>query len=297
MTTPDDAPRRGPDFVPPPPRAERVVPEVVEPVRPGGFGGRGGVGPGEMASRQNKPHQWIVLGLLVAVVGYFALRGGSLERADLVFFAVLVPSIILHEVSHGAAALAFGDRTAQEAGRLTLNPLKHIDPFWTVLVPAMMVFYTGRAFGMAKPVPVNPGRMRSPRNHGLLTALAGPATNIAIAAFATVALRLAHADAAAMAETLEAVFFRRGTAPLGLEVLAQLGLANVVLAVFNLIPIPPLDGSAVFERILPERLLVPYLRIRQFSFFLFIGLFILGSDVFGRILDPFIELWFRLLFR
>ena len=288
MTTPDDGPRRGPDFVPPPPRAERVVPEIVEPGGPGRPGG-GGIGPGEMESRQNKPHQWVVLGLLVAVVAYFALRGGSLQRADIVFFAVLIPSIILHEVSHGAAALLFGDRTAQEAGRLTLNPLKHIDPFWTILLPAMMVFYTGRAFGMAKPVPVNPGRMRSPRNHGMLTALAGPATNIVIAAVTWAAYKLSYgADPTAP--------FRTVDTPLLAEVLFSLGLANVVLAVFNLIPIPPLDGSAVFERILPERLLVPYLRIRQFSFFLFIGLFLVGSDVFGRILDPFIDLWFRLLF-
>jgi Zn-dependent protease len=242
-----------------------------------------------MASAQNKPHQWVVLGLLVAVVGYFALRGGSLQRADIVFFAVLIPSIILHEVSHGAAALLFGDRTAQEAGRLTLNPLKHIDPFWTILLPAMMVFYTGRAFGMAKPVPVNPGRMRSPRNHGMLTALAGPATNIVIAAVTWAIYKASYGDDPTAP-------FRALDTPLLAEVLFSLGLANVVLAVFNLIPIPPLDGSAVFERILPERLLVPYLRIRQFSFFLFIGLFLVGSDVFGRILDPFIELWFDLLF-
>lgn len=221
---------------------------------------------------------------------YFALRGGSLQRADIVFFAVLIPSIILHEVSHGAVALLFGDRTAQEAGRLTLNPLKHIDPFWTVILPAMMVFYTGRAFGMAKPVPVNPGRMRSPRNHGMFTALAGPATNLVIAAVTWVAYRAAYGSDDPAAP------FRTPDTPLLAEVLFSLGLANVVLAVFNLIPIPPLDGSSVFERILPERMLIPYLKIRQFSFFLFIGLFLVGSDIFGRILDPFIDLWFRLLF-
>ena len=214
----------------------------------------------------------------------------------MVFFAVLLPSIVLHEVSHGAVARLFGDRTAQEAGRLTLNPLKHIDPFWTVLLPAMMVFYTGRAFGMAKPVPVNPGRMRSPRNHGMFTALAGPATNLVIAAVATVALRLRYPVKADLAEVVYSILLRLDGTPLGAEVLFSLGLANVVLAVFNLIPIPPLDGSSVVERLLPARWLEPYLRLRQFSFFLFIGLFLLGSDVFGRILDPFIELWFDLLF-
>lgn len=270
--------RRGPDFVVPP--APAGPPQAPPPPPPD---------VDEPTPRRNTPVQWVVLGALVAVALSFALRSGSLQRADLVFFGVLIPSIILHEVSHGAAALAFGDRTAQEAGRLTLNPLKHIDPFWTVLVPAMMVFYTGRAFGMAKPVPVNPGRMRSPRNHGMFTALAGPATNIAIAALTWVAYRAAYGDDLTGP-------FRHPDTPLLAEVLFSLGLANVVLAVFNMIPIPPLDGSAIVERILPVRLLEPYLRIRQFSFFLFIGLFLMGSDVFGRILDPFIELWFRLLF-
>ena len=276
MTQPEDPRRRGPDFIAPqvrPPSPPPPPPPAAAPAAP----------------RQNQPYQYVVLGLLVAVVLFFALRGGSLGRADLVFFAVLIPSIILHEVSHGAVALLFGDRTAQEAGRLTLNPIKHIDPFWTILLPAMMVFYSGRAFGMAKPVPVNPGRMRSPRNHGMLTALAGPATNLVIAAVAWLAYRLTYSG------DLTGPFRSQHT-PLLAEVLFSLGLANVVLAVFNLIPIPPLDGSSVFERILPERLLARYLRIRQFSFFLFIGLFLVGSDVFGRILDPFIELWFRLLF-
>jgi Zn-dependent protease len=233
----------------------------------------------------------VVLGVLVAIVLYYAAKGGSIRRTDLVFFAVLVPSIILHEVSHGAVALLFGDDTAKRAGRLTLNPLKHIDPFWTILLPAMMVFYTGRAFGMAKPVPVNPGRMRSPRNHGMFTALAGPATNIAIAAVAWLGYRMLYAD-----ENPFLLFGGPGDPPLGPDLLFNLGLANVVLAAFNLIPIPPLDGSSVVERILPASMLDSYLRLRQFSFFLFIGLYLLGSDVFGRILNPVVDLWFRLLF-
>ena len=278
---PEPPVRRGPAFEMPPPPRRLPPPERPTPTDPAQ------VSP---PARRNTPAQWAFLAALVGVIGYFAVRGGSLQRADLVFFGVLIPSIILHEVSHGAAALLFGDRTAQEAGRLTLNPIKHIDPFWTVILPAMMVFYTGQAFGMAKPVPVNPGRMRSPRNHGMLTALAGPATNLVIAAVAWALYRLTYGSTDPTAP------FRRTDTPLLAEVLFSLGLANVVLAVFNLIPIPPLDGSAVPERILPQRFLVPYLRLRQFSFFLFIGLFLLGSDVFGRVLDPFVELWFRLLF-
>lgn len=210
--------------------------------------------------------------------GFFATRNARLEPAQLIFFAVLLPSIILHEVAHGAVALAFGDDTAKRAGRLTLNPIPHIDPFWTVLVPAMMVITTGSAFGMAKPVPVSPGQMRHPRNHGLLTALAGPATNIVLAAVALVALRIS-----------------RPTNWVG-DVLFPFGLANVVLATFNMLPIPPLDGSAVFERVLPRAWLVPYLRLRQYSFFIFLGLVYFSGDLFGRVLRPAVDLWLRLLF-
>jgi Zn-dependent protease len=244
------------------------------------------------AERRNTPQQWAVLALIVGVIGYFALRGGSLDEQQIIFFGVLVPSIILHEVSHGAVALLFGDHTAQQAGRLTLNPLKHIDPFWTIILPAMMVFTTGQAFGMAKPVPVSPGRMRSPRNHGLLTSLAGPATNLVIAAVATVAFRASY---------LGWVYDVRGQrglyadAPVAAKVLFTLGLANVILAAFNLIPIPPLDGSSVVERVLPRSLLAPYLRLRQYSFFLFIGLFLLGGGFFSRILGPAIDLWLNVV--
>jgi len=230
-------------------------------------------------SRRNQPHQYVVLGVLVAVLGFFAVRSGVLGRHQVIFYAVLLPSIILHEISHGAVALAFGDRTAQRAGRLTLNPLAHIDPFWTILVPAVMVLTSGRAFGMAKPVPVNPRNMRSPRNHGLLTSLAGPATNLMLAAGASVTYRILRPPS-------------RGTFG---EVLLTFGLANVILAVFNLLPIPPLDGSSIPERLLPKRWLEPYLRIRQYSFFVFIGLFFLAGDLFSRILDPAINLWLRLL--
>lgn len=237
--------------------------------------------------RRNTPQQYVVLALLGLGLAWFALRGGSLQREHLVFFAVLIPSIILHEVSHGAVALLFGDRTAQQAGRLTLNPLKHIDPFWTIILPAMMVFTTGSAFGMAKPVPVSPGRMRSPRNHGMLTALAGPATNLLIAALAVLAFRTLP---------LTSLFEPRGLSLLG-EAVYVLGLANVILAVFNLLPIPPLDGSSVPERLLPERWLVPYLRLRQFSFLLFIAMFLLFRDLLGVVFEPAIEAYIDLLGR
>lgn len=229
------------------------------------------------AERRNRPWQYGVLGLLVVGLLLSGVGTGALDRGDLLYFAVLIPSIVLHEVAHGAVALVFGDRTAQRAGRLTLNPARHIDPFWTILVPAMMLFYAGRAFGMAKPVPVDSSRMRSPRNHGLLTALAGPATNIVLALLAAAFFRLARPQGIAA------------------EVTLYLGIANVVLAAFNLLPIPPLDGSAVIERFVPERYIGSYLRLRRYSFFVFIALFFLAGDLLGRVLDPAVRLWVRLL--
>ena len=243
---------------------------------------------------RNTPRQYLLLGVIVAVIVGLAIRGGSLQRSDLLFYAVLVPSIILHEVSHGAVALRFGDPTAQRAGRLTLNPIKHIDPFWTVILPAMMVFYTGSAFGMAKPVPVNPGLMRSPRNHGMLTALAGPAVNIVLAAVSVVVLRVAYPGASGLEIQFD-LYEGTDFVPLGAEILFVTGLANTILAAFNLLPIPPLDGSSVPERLLPVRFLRPYLKLRQYSFFLFIGLFLVGGDLLARVFQPAIELWAGLL--
>jgi Zn-dependent protease len=237
--------------------------------------------------RRNQPHQYVVLAVLLGGVLLYAISTGAISRQAVIFFSVLVPSIILHEVSHGAVALLFGDRTAQRAGRLTLNPLQHIDPFWTILLPAMMTIIGGRAFGMAKPVPVNPAEMRSPRNHSLLTSLAGPATNLLIAAIATVTYRTLWPQSLAL----------RGyqTPSIAQDVVLMFGLANIILAVFNLIPIPPLDGSAVLERFLPRQWLVPYLRLRKYSFFVFIGLFFFGGDIFGRLIQPAVDLWARVL--
>lgn len=107
---------------------------------------------------------------------------------------MIVPSIILHEVSHGWAALRFGDDTAQRAGRLTLNPLRHVDPFGTLVLPLVSAAIGFGFFGYAKPVPINPRRMRHPRNDAVLTALAGPAVNIALAVVAALVLRTMRPD-------------------------------------------------------------------------------------------------------
>jgi Zn-dependent protease len=196
---------------------------------------------------------------------------------DIIFLAVLIPSVIFHEIMHGVVALAFGDDTAKQAGRLSLNPIRHIDLFGTLILPGILLLVGATPFGWAKPVPVNPGRMRHPRNNGLLVSLAGPATNLSIAALATVAYRIAHP---------------RGTAG---EVLLFLGFANVILAVFNMIPIPPLDGSSLIERVLPKAWWPTYLKFRSRAMGLFLVLMLAVPGLFGHILQPAVEAWARIV--
>lgn len=204
----------------------------------------------------------------------------------MILFAVLIPSVILHEVSHGWVALRFGDPTAKEAGRLTLNPIPHIDVFGTILLPAMLAFAGGAIFGYAKPVPVRPGRMRRPRDHGLVTSLAGPATNIVLAVAAALILR---------ALGPETVARLTGQGELWVQVLVATGIVNVVLAAFNLIPVPPLDGSAVVERFLPERWLPAWNRMQRYSMVLVFALVFLIPGVLRTVFDVAFSLWRLLL--
>lgn len=201
--------------------------------------------------------------------------------------AVLVPSVILHEVSHGVVANHFGDDTAKRAGRLTLNPLAHIDPFGTVILPVLLSLSGFGAFGYAKPVPVAVGRLRNPRQHSLYVSLAGPAVNIVIAVAAAVALRLWFStDLAGMRIIPDSA---------GARVLYFTGIINVILAAFNLIPLPPLDGSAVVERLLPARWFPTWLKIRQWSMGVLILLVLLVPSALDRVFGPAIDLWGRLL--
>jgi Zn-dependent protease len=232
----------------------------------------------------------LVIALAVVVLG---VRNGniSIGQDDLIFFAVLVPSVILHEVSHGWFALLFGDDTAKRAGRLTLNPIAHIDPFGTIILPAILLFTAGSAFGYARPVPVAPSRMRSPRNHGLITSLAGPAVNIVIALATIVVLRSVLSDNYFVVG--DSIVLR--DASLLTRTVLSIGLVNVILAVFNLIPLPPLDGSAVIERLLPARLWPSYLKLRQYSMLLVFVLVFWSGGVLSRIFNPAIDLWAGLL--
>lgn len=222
----------------------------------------------------------VVLAAVAVGVAYLLVRRDVISRGDLILLAVLIPSVILHEVSHGALALVYGDDTAKQAGRLTLNPIRHIDPIGTLVLPAALVLAGAQPFGYAKPVPVNPRRMRSPRNHGLLVSLVGPAVNISLALLAVAFLRGVDL---------------RGDVSLPVEILFYFGAVNVVLAAFNLIPIPPLDGSAVIERLLPATWWPGYLRLRQYSMFLLLGVVLLFPEALDWVFEPALNLWGDLL--
>lgn len=199
----------------------------------------------------------------------------------LVLLAVAIPSVILHEVSHGWAALRLGDDTARRRGRLTLNPVAHVDPVGTLLLPAVLALSGLGVIGYAKPVPVNVRRLRKPRDHAVLVALAGPATNVALALAAAVVVRgLGGVDQPEVGDI-------GWDAPL---VLSVLGITNVLLALFNLLPIPPLDGSAVVERALPARWLPGWHRMRRWSMVVLLALF-LFAGVGDLVVDPAFDVW------
>jgi Zn-dependent protease len=212
-----------------------------------------------------------------------------MSQTTLLLLAVLLPSVMLHEISHGAVALAFGDDTAKRAGRLTLNPIAHVDPFGTVILPLMLALSGAGMFGWAKPVPVDPSRLRNPRQQALLVSLAGPVTNIALALLAIVLMHLLHVDPAAASLRF---FLRRSVAG---DWPFMLGFINVILAAFNLLPIPPLDGSAVIERFLPPSWAPQWYRFRQYSFGLLLLLVLLLPNTLSRVFDSALRLWSHLL--
>lgn len=222
------------------------------------------------------------------VGAYLLIRREVIGTDTALLLGVLFVSVILHEVSHGAVALRYGDDTAQKAGRLTLNPVPHIDLFGTIVLPAILVLANAPPFGWAKPVPVNPRKLRDPRNHTVVVSLAGPAVNIALALVAALVLRWVRADTALLS-------LYRDDASLADRALFYLGAVNVILAVFNLIPLPPLDGSAVVERLLPARWWPGYLRMRQYSMGILLVLVLVLPGALDSLFDPALEAWVRLL--
>jgi Zn-dependent protease len=205
----------------------------------------------------------------------------------LVFFGCLFFAIILHEISHGVVALWFGDDTAKRAGRITLNPIPHIDPFGSIVLPAILTISGFGAFGWAKPVPVDPAKLRNPRRQMLFVGLAGPLSNFALMVISAVAARAAYGSYTGSAS-------RIADLPLVIQVLLFFALANLVLGLFNLLPIPPLDGSSLIERILPDRWLPGWYRFRPYGIvvLLLVGL---STNVFGRLFGPFIDSLFNFI--
>jgi Zn-dependent protease len=213
--------------------------------------------------QRTKRTLWILAGALVFIALY---RSHHITQQEVIIFCVIVPSIILHEVSHGWVANALGDSTAKRAGRLTLNPIVHVDPVGTLIVPALLSLAGAGVFGWAKPVPVNTGQLRHPRNEGVIVSLAGPAVNAVIAAVA----------AAVFIVVIRPGLPGSGTIPTNALIVFDIGLVNVWLCIFNMIPIPPLDGSALLERLLPARSWPTYLRYRQYTMPIILGLVMLN---------------------
>ncbi len=179
------------------------------------------------------------------------------------FILILIPSVMVHEVCHGLVARRLGDTTAEEAGRLTLNPIRHIDPFGSVLLPAMLALARRNVFGWAKPVPVNPSRFRGDPIRGMaLTALAGPASNLAIA--------LVAGRFHPFVEFPDFIALSSGA--VGTRIVGSILLVNAALAVFNMLPIPPLDGSRLLPLALPPGGRRVYTRIAPYGFFILFGL-------------------------
>lgn len=197
-----------------------------------------------------------------------------LLAAPLVLF-----SMVAHEYAHGYAALKQGDPTAYQLGRLTWNPLKHIDPFMTVIVPIMTFYFAGFIFGGAKPVPVVPRNYRNYKRGDIIVSLAGIATNLVLAIVCTIAIILVGVIGRSVAPLTEtcAIF----------QVMLSFGIyINVLLAWFNLLPIPPLDGSHVMKYLLPPAWALQYQALGRFGFLIIIALFALGGSIFGALLTP-----------
>lgn len=176
-------------------------------------------------------------------------------------------AITVHEVAHGWMAKQLGDRTAMMLGRLTLNPLKHIDPIGTVIIPVLMLMMGGFIFGWAKPVPVTWENLRHPKKDMALVAIAGPAANLIMAILWVIVMKLA--------------WLLSGYAPMISEPLIYMGAAgvtiNIVLMILNLLPIPPLDGSRIISSFLPDRMAWRYNQLENYGLLILLTLLVTGA--------------------
>ncbi|MXO92564.1 site-2 protease family protein [Erythrobacter arachoides] len=193
----------------------------------------------------------------------------------LILIPCLVVAIVFHEVAHGWAALALGDPTAKEQRRLSLNPIRHVDPVGTLLVPGFLALVGGPIFGWAKPVPVLKQRLDNPRFGMMAVAAAGPGTNFVLALVGAVLLGMATPAGAGMSALdtgMSVIVDGAGETAAFASGMFYFILINVFLAVFNLLPIPPFDGSHIVEGAMPRRWVHYYERLRPFGMLLFFGL-------------------------
>jgi Zn-dependent protease len=195
----------------------------------------------------------------------------------LFFIVTLVPAVVLHELAHGVVADRFGDTTPRLAGRLTLNPVKHADPFGTLILPGLLLlpYLFGRGgpvFGYAKPMPVNTSTLRNPDRKLMVIALAGPVTNILLAGIGALLFRIVGFEAGALTSFL----------------LIWITL-NVLLAVFNIMPIPPLDGSKVVAMFLPPRAREVYRSLEVYGALFMLAIFFFFPGAIFAIVDPIVS--------
>ncbi len=195
--------------------------------------------------------------------------------AFIISFGLLLIAMTVHEFAHGFLAYKLGDSTARLNGRLTLNPLAHIDPFWTILLPLMLFLSTAGnfVFGAAKPVPINYASLNNPKKDIVWIGLAGPAANLILAFFISLILKFIPVQG------------------MGAYLLFHLLTINVVLAVFNLMPIPPLDGSKVLMGLLPGYLAQQYASLERYGLIILFAFIWLG--IFDRLVWPLVGLVIR----
>jgi Zn-dependent protease len=186
-------------------------------------------------------------------------------------FLILIFSVVLHEYAHGYAAYKYGDDTAYLMGRLTLNPIPHIDPVMTIFVPLALHFAGLPVIGGAKGVPVNYYKLRDPKRDMAKVAFAGPLTNISLVILAALIIKA----------MLSAGVTKYNMAVQLLQVAIEI---NLILAIFNLIPVPPLDGSRILAAVLPGNLGIKYLQFERYGMMLVFALFVLG--VFSHVIFP-----------